>query len=413
MKKSNSHRVSLLVNERNVYGREIIAGVANYISSTRVAWDLFLDDNLRERLDDMDNWQGDGVIGDFNDPVIREALSHRNVPVVGVGTSFEDDKKYPSKLPYVANDNLQVMRMAYDHLVSTGLPRFALFSLPHSHDTPWVEEREHAFARLMRQDHLDVEIYRGELMNSPSWSDEGERITQWLNSLPKPIGIIAINDVRARLLLQTCMVAGIPVPEQVALIGIDSDPLARVLTRIPLSSVILGAQDMGYQAAQLLHQILNGARLRSTRILVPPTGINVLASSQHESQTNPHVMRAMHYIRQYACQGIKTEQVADYVGISRSSLQSHFRKERGTSVHDEILRFKLNAATKMLEADTSNIADIAHKCGFTSVQYIHSVFKREFGCSPREYQQRMRQAKITGVAPKFERNENASVPDDE
>ena len=100
--------------------------------------------------------------------------------------------------------------------------------------------------------------------------------------------------------------------------------------------------------------------------------------------------RARHFIRQYACQGIKTDQVANYVGISRSSLESHFRQQVGYSVHDEILRARLNAATGMLTQGDCSLADVALKCGFTSSQYMHLVFKRELGCSPRGYQQRVR-----------------------
>jgi LacI family transcriptional regulator len=125
---------------------------------------------------------------------------------------------------------------------------------------------------------------------------------------------------------------------------------------------------------------------------VPPAGINVLASSRHEAPSHPHVMQAMHFIRQYACQGIKTEQVADYVGVSRSSLEWYFRRELGRSVHDEILRFKLGVAKDMLQHEAHSIAEIAVSCGFTSVQYMHAVFKRELGCTPREYQDRLAQA---------------------
>jgi LacI family transcriptional regulator len=80
--------------------------------------------------------------------------------------------------------------------------------------------------------------------------------------------------------------------------------------------------------------------------------------------------------------------VADYVGISRSSLESYFRQELGYSVHDEILRFRLDAATAILEQGDCNLSDVARKCGFTSSQYMHSVFKRELGCSPRAWQER-------------------------
>jgi len=205
------------------------------------------------------------------------------------------------------------------------------------------------------------------------------------------VGIIAVSDARARQLLQACLIADIAVPAQVALIGIDNDPLARVLTRIPLSSVIQSTHQMGRAAARLLHQMLNGAPKPVTHVLVPPAGINVLASSKHEAAKHPYVMRAQHFIRQYACQGIKTEQVANYVGISRSSLESHFRAELGRSVHDEVLRFKIDAATTILANDGTSIADVAVRCGFTSVQYMHAVFKRELGCTPRKYRDQTRQ----------------------
>jgi LacI family transcriptional regulator len=93
-------------------------------------------------------------------------------------------------------------------------------------------------------------------------------------------------------------------------------------------------------------------------------------------------MRARHFIRQYACQGIKTSQVADYVGVSRSSLEAYFRQELGCSVHDVVLRFKIDAAKACLESG-ERIADVALGCGFGSTQYMHLVFKRELGCTPR------------------------------
>ena len=146
---------------------------------------------------------------------------------------------------------------------------------------------------------------------------------------------------------------------------------------------------MGRTSAHLLDQMLHGVRLHGTRVMVPPVGINVQTSTRHEAPKHPHVMRARHFIRQYACQGIKTHQVAEYVGISRSSLESYFRQELDCSVHDVILRFKLDAATERLAAGDSSISEVALTCGFTSVQYMHAVFKRELGCTPRAYQDRM------------------------
>jgi LacI family transcriptional regulator len=336
----------------------------------------------------MDRWQGDGVIADFDDPAVVRALSGCTVPVVGVGGSYANENAYPPGVPYVATDNFKLVKLARDHLIDVGLQRFAMFSLPEAQESRWAQERERAFRTLMAEDRLEAEIFRGAETSAASWDAAVQGQIDWLRSLPKPVGVIAVTDARARQLVQACAIAGISVPEQVALIGIDNDPLVRMLTRIPLSSVIQGAHEIGRTVAHLLEQMLHGVRLSNTRILVPPAGINVLASSRFQAVKHPHVMRACHYIRQYACQGIKTHQVAEYVGVSRSSLEVYFRQELGCSVHDMILKSKLEAAKAGLENGERSIADVALGCGFTSTQYMHLVFKRELGCTPRAWRDR-------------------------
>jgi len=380
------HRIALLFNGSKIYDRGIIAGIGNYLSSTRASWDLFLEEDFLCRLKGIERWQGDGIIADFDDPLIGEALAGSKVPVVAVGGSYEDARAYPKGIPYVATDNAALRKLAYEHLIEAGVTRFACFSLPEAQANRWAQEREKAFKRLLQRDGLPVQIYRGLGTSAPLWDSAVEQQIAWLQSLPKPIGIIAVTDARARQLLQACLTAGIAVPEEVALIGIDNDPLTRTLTRVPLSSVIQGTETMGRTAAALLHQMLHGKPCTGTQVLVPPDAINVQASSLHQPLGNPYVMQALLFIRQYACQGIKTAQVAAYVGVSRSSLESHFRKARGCSVHDEILRFKLASAAKGLQGNHLAIADIAQQCGFKSAQYLHTVFRREFGCTPREYQ---------------------------
>jgi LacI family transcriptional regulator len=390
-------RIALLFNANKMMGREVIAGVAAYLGSKRSDWDLFMEEDFRLRLSGIDRWQGDGIIADFDDPAVAAALSTCSIPVVAVGGSYAGEGDYPSGIPYVATDNFKLVQLAREHLIDLGLQRFAMFSQPKAKDSRWAQERETAFASLMREDLMEPEIFRGSATSAASWEKTFQSQVEWLNSLPKPIGIIAVTDARARQLLQACSSAGIEVPGQVAIIGIDNDPLVRALSPVPLSSVMQGAQEMGRTAANLLEQMLHGARLPNTRILVPPAGIKAFASSQHKPVKHPHVMRARHFIRQYACQGIRTEQVAAHVGISRSSLESHFRQELGCSVHDVILRSKLGAAMAGLDRGEHSIADVAFDCGFNSIQYMYTVFKRELGCTPGDY--RDRTSNLAQLAP--------------
>lgn len=387
MKCPKTHRIALLFDANQAFAREVIGGIAGYLSSRRTSWELFIEDDFRLRLSSLARWQGDGIIAHFDDPAVAAALADSPVPVVAVGGSYGNEADYPANVPYVATDNFKLVNLAYTHLIDVGLRQFALFSLPDGTKHPWALEREKAFRFLMQRDKFDVEILRGE--GARSWEEDVAQQVRWLQSLPKPIGIIAATDARARQLLQACQFANIAVPEQVAIIGIDNDPLARMLSCIPLSSVIQGSNEIGRTAARMLHQLLEGTYLECSRILVPPAGINVLASSSHQPVKNPRVMRARHFIRQYACQGIKGDQVADYVGVSRSTLETYFQQELACSVHDEILRFKLDAATALLAQGDCSVAEVAQRCGFTSMQYLFAVFKRELGCSPREYQQRV------------------------
>lgn len=386
---SYPHRVALLFDARQIYDREILRGIGTYFSSTRVKWDVLLEEDFCHPLLEIAQWQGDGIIADFDDPEMCEVLRQVKMPVVALGSAFECLVDHPAHIPYVGTDNVKIVHMACDHLIEAGLTRFAMLSLPAAQNNRWAQLREQAFCARLEKEALTAEIYRGKSVATQTWDEAIVAMSDWLRALPKPIGIVAVNDARARQLLQACQWADIAVPDEVAIIGVDDDPLTRILVRTPISSVTQGCEKMGRVAAQLLHQMIDGSHLPETRILVPPTGIHALASSQYYPVHGPIVMRARYFIRQYACQGIKTEQVADYVGVSRSTLEHQFRSEVGHSVHEDILKTKLDRAKALFDQGGVPSAHIATMCGFTSLQYLHAVFQREMGCTPREYQRRL------------------------
>jgi len=370
-----------LFNANKFYDREIIAGIGAYMRSTREEWDLVVEEDFRARLTGISQWQGDGFIADFDDPEIGEALAATRLPVVAVGGSYAKDSDYPKGMPYVATDNFLLVKLAHDHLVEAGLPRIALYSVPESAGNRWAQEREKAFAQLSP---LGL-IYCGIQTSAVQWSSAIEDLVNWISSLPKPVGIIAITDSRARQLMHACSVAGLAVPEQVAIVGIDNDPLTQSLTRIGLSSVRQGTYEMGRAAAHLLHQMLHGVTFKNKIVLVPPVGLNPQASSKHTRPFSAHVMKARFYIRQYGCQGIKNEQVAEYVGVSRSTLELCFREELGSTVHSELLAHRLEVAQNLLRNTDLRAAEVAQQAGFTTLQYMYAVFKRELGITPADY----------------------------
>lgn len=386
--RKRSFQIALVMKIKGAYGRDIVAGVCDYVKTTNVSWDLLSHEDFRCQSETILGWPGDGAIVDFDEPEFEGVFTRARFPVVAVGGSYSRDADYPQKLPYVATDNVGLVAQAYEHLVDMGLRHFALYSMPPAGPNRWAQEREKAYSKLCKRDGLSPMIFHGVSTYAPDWEMILGELQTWLRSLPKPVGVIAVTDARARQVLQACVVGEFAVPEQVALVGIDDDPTFNMFTRIPISSVRQGTHEIGRTAAALLHRRLSGEVLGPVRVQVPPDGVIARVSSRHQPTHDPYIMRARHYIRQFGLLGIKVGQVAEYVGVSRTTLDTRFQKAFGGTVHDEILQFRLQAAQSALKEGTTNCDEIAVRTGFGSSQYMNRVFRRELGCSPREYMRR-------------------------
>lgn len=389
MKRSTpSFRVGLLLKAKGHYGRSIIEGVCDYLRSTRCDWELLLEEDFRSRPDCLSSWEGDGLIADFDDPELRALLQHARLPVVGVGGSYQRNAPELRHLPYVASDNPALVRLAYQHLIDMGLPHFAMYSVEPAPHKRWAQEREATFRALLEADRLTPLIFQGLPTSAPDWSTLLDGLAQWIDSLPKPVGIIAVTDSRARQVMQACTALGLAVPEEVAIIGIDDEPLMSLLGRVPLSSVAQGTHEMGRTAARMLHQRLTSALPLAPHLTIAPAGVHAQASSRHQPPLDPYVMRAQHYIRQFATQGIRVAQVAEHVGVTRTTLDTHFLRTLGRTVHEEIFAFRLRQSQALLQAGELSHTRVAQLSGFSSLQYMHTVYRREFGCTPTEFLRR-------------------------
>jgi len=392
MKKN--YRIALLFNANKAYDRQVIKGVGEYLQATQCDWDIFFEENFCTNLAKIKDWVGDGIIADLDDPDIRSLVSDLDIPVVGVGGSYENEKDYPN-VPYIGTDNKNLVETAFLHLMDKGLEHFAFYSLPDGPTNRWAAEREKAFKSMLTRENYSGSVYRGNITTAESWQYDMNRLADWLQRLPTPVGIIAVTDARARHLLQVCEHLEIMVPDKVAIIGIDNEELTRYLTRVSLSSVGQGCKAMGYAAAKTLHQRLlkateNGSQDKNRqaqlpRIIIPAAKVFERQSSDFQAIKDPQVIRAMHYIRNNAYNGIKVEQVLDHLRISRSNLEIRFKEERGHSVHQEIHNAKLKRACQLLNSTTIAIAEIPDLCGYPSLQYMYTVFKKDIEMTPKEY----------------------------
>lgn len=388
-----NYRISLLFNANKVYDRQVIEGIGEYLQASQCHWDIFIEDDFTTNIDHFSTWNGDGVIADFDNPQVAELLKNSDIPVVGVGGSYRNADNYPN-VPYVATDNYKVIEMAFQHLKEKGLEQFAFYGIPTDSWQQWANEREKAFLDLVTKEKYFYSVYRGNETNPLSWQYDMNRLADWIQRLPNPIGIIAVTDARARHLLQTCDHLGLMVPDRIAVVGIDNEEVTRYLTRVSLSSVGQGCKSMGYTAAKTLHRLLLkqekgelNSDSKNDRILIPPTQVFARQSSDYQAVNDPYVVQALHFIRHNACKGIKVDQVLSHVGISRSNLEARFKEEREHSIHHEIHQAKLERAENLLANTNLPIAEIAEICGYPSIQYLYSVFKKAFNKTPKEYRE--------------------------
>ncbi|MBE2894359.1 XylR family transcriptional regulator [Spirabiliibacterium falconis] len=379
------YRIALLFNANKIYDREVMEGIGEYIQASQCSWDVFLKDDFLHHNCSLDLNSIDGIIADFDDPDLVEKLTHTNIPLVAVGGSYHNADDYPQHIPYVATDNFALVEMAFTHLRDKGLCHFAFYGSPSVHHKHWSTERHRAFEQLMTEHQFTPHIYLGHETKHDKWENSQQELNQWILSLPKHTGIIAVTDARARHLLQTCEHLKISVPEELCIIGIDNEELIQYFSRISLSSVVQGTKKMGYQAAKLLQKRLLNQPMPTSPIIVPPLKVEARSSTDFRSINDPLVMQAMHYIRLNACAGIKVEQVLDKIRASRSNLEMRFKTEIGKTIHQAIHDEKLGRAHKLLISTDISINEIAEICGYPSIQYFYSVFKKVYKETPNNY----------------------------
>ena len=378
------YKIALLFNANKVYDRQVVEGIGQYIQASQCMWDIFVEDEFIYHTNTINQLSIDGIIADFDDPKTVELLQHTFIPTIAVGSSYKQVDFYPH-FPYVATDNAALVEMALSHLQDKGLSQFAFYGLQVNTHKHWSIERRDAFVELMEKNHYPIYLYEGVQVHAQNWLEEQQKLIVWLKSLPSHTGIIAVTDARARHLVEACGDSKIGVPEELCVIGIDNEELIQYLSRVSLSSVEQGAREIGYQAAKLLHKLLNGQKAPSTPILIPPITVHTRNSTDYRSLSDPLVIQAMHYIRHRACHGIKVEQVLDHLEISRSNLEQRFKNEMDRTIHQVIHEEKIARAKNLLEQTDISIQEIADICGYPSVQYFYSVFKKEFEMTPKEF----------------------------
>jgi LacI family transcriptional regulator len=376
----------LLVETSLVYGRRILRGIANYVQG-RQPWSIVLAEPADQTRPPawLERWRGDGVICRFTTPQLVRALAKTKVPFVDLSDHAD------LGLPRIWSDHRAIGRLGAEHLLERGLRHFGFCGL---RGGEWSTLRRDGFVDAVRQAGLSAGVCQSRSQErQPAPSEEDQRtLIAWLKSLPKPVGVMASNDWSGQRVLNACRSAGLTVPEEVAVVGVDNDELVCNLCDPPLSSVIPNPAQIGYEAAARLDALMSGGAAQPP-LLIAPLGVAARRSSDVLAIDDPDIAAAVRYIRETACNGIEVAQVLEHVAMSRSHLERGFHKFLGRTPQQEI-RLAQTKRVKQLLADTDlSLAQISRLAGYKHPEYMSYAFKRETAQTPGQYRRHVRRSR--------------------
>jgi LacI family transcriptional regulator len=373
--------VALIYDATRAYDLKVMTGVAAYLQEG-ADWNVYIEENSLkdQRLPDLRNWKGDGIIADFDNPRVATAVVESKLPAVAFGSGYGWYAP-ESRIPYFFTNNRAIAHLAADHLLDRGFRNFAYCGYPRTLINGWSEERERAFVARLKRRGLACHVHRG----GHGWTAMQKALGEWLEALPKPLGVMAANDNRARQVLEACRAQSLRVPEEVAVIGVDNDELLCQLSSPLLTSVEQGARRVGHEAAVLLDRIMDGCKPRRRRMVIDPESVVTRRSTDILAIEDAVAAKAMAFIWEQALRGIKVKDVAEAVTCSRAALETRFKTALGYSVHTAIGNVRLEQARRLVRDTNLSLKQIAANTGFKSVQHMTTVFGRAFGQPPAEY----------------------------
>jgi len=385
-------KVMIVLRLSGAAGRDILSGIF-FFTRQHPNWHTRIfqmpDELTPEIFTALRNDGYDGMIAsepgrDETAQLVRDS----DIPVSFIGDPGPILSQKKSHVVFTRNDDEFIGHMGARYLVSLGAHRAYGF-------VPTVSRQYWSASRLKGfKDELETRGMTANIFRSPGGVGSNEDLAAlraWLVALPKPAAVMTAWDTRATQVLSLCKDARIKIPQQIAILGVDNDELLAESCIPPLTSIMPNHEKLGYVAARSLERLMSA---RSGHVPAPflarPLKIVERESAVASSPAAHLLTRATDFIRKNATKGIKVNDVADFLGISRRLADLRFQQFSGESINKTITYHKLEAVKKLLATTNRPIKIVSEACGYADLSYLKTLFKRRFGCTMREWRQRNR-----------------------
>lgn len=385
MKKRETPHVAILVDTATGWGRRMIRGIRNY-ARKHGPWQLRLEpQGQHETFRLPEGWQGDGVIARIHTHAVARHLTNSGLPVINVSAIQLRGVRFPT----VCNNVTASARLAYQHFRDRGFHSFAYCGFDH---LAHVQEHRREFERVLAEHGATCATYipPGRGRRPSNWLDRLQQMADWLSVLPRPLGIFCWGADGGQFVLEACRFGGIDVPSDAAVLGGDDDELLCTTTLPPMSGILVPSEQVGYEAARMLDEMLHGKKFKHERVILDPVGVTTRQSTDTLAIEDQDVASAIGFIRANSGRPIQVDDILRTVPISRRALERRFERILGRSPSEEIRRVRLAIAVELLLTTDLPIPDVAARSGFNSPQYFARVFSEEYELTPLKYRNKLR-----------------------
>ena len=296
-------------------------------------------------------------------------LCERHVPVVTISQPYPLGQNACA----VHTDNSLVSREAARVLTgSRQTNSFAYF--PALGNCQWSLERAEAFAKEIARRKARAPMI---VLNPDLAADE-------LRNIQKPIGVLAANDTYAAEVLKATREAGLSVPRDVAVVGVDNEQFLCERMATPMTSIEPDFEREGYEAMRAAAKLLSGMPV-PRRIACGISKVVARKSTLDPNSAETLVNRALEVIAEKATSGLTVSDLCAHLRVSRCLLDLRFKEQKRASPKEAITAHKIEILKDLLRRTDIPIADACARSGFGSENHPKKLFRQRFGTTMREY----------------------------
>ncbi len=153
-------------------------------------------------------------------------------------------------------------------------------------------------------------------------------------------------------------------------------------------------EDLRQSGEELKKAVLLELEARLLRLAISSSAAEPRGSTRHRAAPSKGELSkveqmACHIAREYTRQ-LTAEDIGQHVGLHPNYAMSLFKRTFGTTLIDYVTKHRVSHAQRLLATTSAKIVEVALSSGFASTSRFNAVFRRECGCSPREYRHQHR-----------------------